>query len=73
MTLSDYLSSNGMTRTQFATQIGVDQSLVSRWVSRKCIPNDSYKLKIFEVTGGHVTPNDLLTLASTSQQPEAVP
>lgn len=60
MTLHDYLKQNNLTAQQFAPLIGVKWAAIYRYISGVRIPTKPIMKKIFEVTGGAVTPNDIL-------------
>jgi transcriptional regulator with XRE-family HTH domain len=59
MTLSEFLRQNQVTLTEFASQIGTTVATVSRIADGIVVPRRKLLLRIFEVTGGLVTPNDV--------------
>ena len=59
MKLSEFLRQNQVTLTEFATRIGTTTATVSRIADGIVVPRRKLLLRIFEVTGGQVTPNDL--------------
>lgn len=60
MTLTQYLRDQGITASQFAADLGVVPSTVTRWLKGERIPEDDLKVRIFEATAGKVTPGDFL-------------
>lgn len=65
MTLEQYLSEHKLTQQEFAEQIGITQSRVSRILSGSRGMPDRLLQRIYEVTNGDVTPNDLIIGAQT--------
>ncbi|MGJ8626276.1 MAG: hypothetical protein ACSHXB_04875 [Sulfitobacter sp.] len=59
MRLNDFLHSSGVTMTDFAEQIGTTTATVSRIADGLVVPRRKLLERIYEVTGGQVTPNDL--------------
>lgn len=59
MKLSEFLRQNRTTLTEFAAQIGTTTATVSRIADGIVVPRRRLLVRIFEVTGGKVTPNDL--------------
>lgn len=49
--LRAWLAENGVTQTQFAAMIGVDQGTVSSWVNARKVPGHKYALAIQAHTG----------------------
>lgn len=64
MQLNDYLEKNNLTAQDFAPLIGVKWSAVYRYISGTRVPAKHIMQRIFEVTGGQVTPNDILGIHS---------
>lgn len=62
MLLNDFLKKQKITKKSFSQRIGVSSVAVSYYCSRKRIPCYRIMEKIFESTGGKVTPNDFLNL-----------
>ena len=58
MKLEAYLAKHGIKMAEFAAQIGVDPTAVSRWCSGKRTPLIEQLLKIDRVTGGKVSLRD---------------
>lgn len=58
MKLKTYIESHGLSPARFAAMIGVSQPAVHRYVHNGRIPQRAVMLRISEVTGGKVTPND---------------
>ena len=58
MRLGDYLATNKISATEFASRIDATQAAVSRYVTGKRIPEPAIMAKIVQVTDGAVTPND---------------
>lgn len=67
MTLREYLADNGLTETDFAELIGVDQSTVHRLRTKGQVPSKPVMERIFDATKGEVTANDFFGL------PAAIP
>jgi transcriptional regulator with XRE-family HTH domain len=59
MKLNDFLRSTGISMSRFAEQIGTTTATVSRIADGSVVPRKNLLIRIFEVTGGQVTPNDL--------------
>lgn len=59
MQLGDYLKKHKLTAQQFAPLIGVKWAAVYRYVNGVRVPTKPVMHKIFEATGGEVTPNDI--------------
>lgn len=72
MKLSEFLRHNQVTLTEFAVQIGTTTATVSRIVDGLVIPRRKLLLRIFEETGGVVTPNDLTRIPSSDHTPKTV-
>jgi hypothetical protein len=64
MRLQDYLSETGVTRAEFARQIGVKHISVTRYLFDGRVPEPSVMEKIIEATDGKVTANDFFGLAA---------
>lgn len=62
MQLKDYLSENNLTQQKFADQIGVTQATVARWAGGVQFPDPIFLKKIETVTGGKVTPSDMVNM-----------
>ena len=60
MKLITYLTDRKIKRTDFAAQIGVVPSYVTALCADECWPSKAVAGRIFEATGGAVTPNDFL-------------
>jgi DNA-binding transcriptional regulator YdaS (Cro superfamily) len=60
MTLADYLRLHNKTATEFAAELAVDKSTVSRWLSGESRPRWADVPAIVRVTGGAVTANDFM-------------
>lgn len=66
MKLGDYLNSKNLSDNEFARQLGVEQSTVTRLVARdgrQAERKPSFKLmaRIAAATGGQVMPNDFMS------------
>lgn len=71
MKLAEYISKQGMTHAEFGALIGVPQATVSRYVNGVRIPHDKETFdKIFEATGGQVTPNDFFDTPTQAEAAE---
>jgi DNA-binding transcriptional regulator YdaS (Cro superfamily) len=62
MTLDQYLSENRIKQDAFATRLGISQPTVSRLVGGKQLPSPGLVKRIYWMTEGAVTPNDLFML-----------
>ncbi|MBX3543602.1 helix-turn-helix transcriptional regulator [Chelatococcus sp.] len=78
MRLLAYLQTKKISGADFARMIGASQAAVNRYCNGRRMPHAAMLLKIHEITGGQVTPNDFLfettappTVASAS--PSAAP
>lgn len=65
MQLLDYLVQNGITQAQFAERLGTTAATICRIADGAVVPRRELMLKIYDQTGGQVTPNDLVGVAST--------
>jgi predicted transcriptional regulator len=63
MRLAEYLSETGLTRAEFALQIGVKQFSVTRYLNGR-VPEPSVMCKIIEATDGKVSANDFFAVAA---------
>ena len=64
MTLADYLSRQpNMTHRDFAERLDVSQATVTRYAAGKRIPRPAHLVKIYQITGGLVAPNDFFDLS----------
>lgn len=61
--LSDYLKHRGLSQAAFGQLIDEPQQAVQRYASGRYVPRREAMLKIFEATGGKVTPNDFFGIA----------
>ncbi len=59
MQLGDYLKKNNLTPQDFAPMIGVKWPAVYRYISGARTPTRPIMRRIFDATGGQVTPNDI--------------
>lgn len=66
MTLKEYIKSKDMTNRAFADLADIEASLITRWVIGEVRPSQLNYEKIYEATGGQVTPNDFFDLESVS-------
>lgn len=60
-TLGEYLSAKEELPSAFAARMGVDKSLVSRWLDGSVIPRRDKMKRITELTDGQVTANDFVS------------
>jgi predicted transcriptional regulator len=60
MTLETYLDEKKLSPTEFAGRCGVPPSTITRLLARERSPGFSLLVKIYDVTGGLVSPNDFL-------------
>lgn len=68
MTLGHYLQHHGLTAAEFADRIGVSPEATRRYAAGARIPHQAVMVRIFEVTGGVVTPNDFYSLPTSSSE-----
>jgi hypothetical protein len=59
MKLNDFLRSTGVSMSRFAKQINTTTATVSPIADGSVVPRKNLLIRIFEVTEGQVTPNDL--------------
>lgn len=62
MHLKDYLASNGGAQ-DMAEKLGVTAAAVRMWAAGQRIPGRDYMVRIVEITGGQVQPNDFYEAA----------
>jgi DNA-binding transcriptional regulator YdaS (Cro superfamily) len=60
MQLSEWLKSNGIKRKVFAARIGVSPQTITGWCEGSFWIAKDKAQKIFDETGGQVTPTDLM-------------
>lgn len=58
MNISDYLSQTSKKSTEFAKELGVTHSAVSKWCKGKTTPSKATMQLIKHITGGLVTADD---------------
>jgi predicted transcriptional regulator len=63
MRLEEYLTETGLTRAEFARQIGVSQFSITRYIEGRA-PKTSVMCKIIEATEGKVSANDFFGMAA---------
>jgi len=66
MRLREFLKSNNLQMAQFGQQIGTTGPTVCR-IAGGQVPRRELMVKIYEATGGLVTPNDLVGIATDSE------
>lgn len=67
MTLSDYIHVQGLSAHQFAERLGgVTASGVTKWARGDRVPRPDQMRRIYEVTGGVVSPNDFFLIERSS-------
>jgi DNA-binding transcriptional regulator YdaS (Cro superfamily) len=54
-----YIERHGLTQTEFAKRIGVDQSMVSQWVTHRRPISPEAAMKIEQKTNGEISKADL--------------
>lgn len=64
MTLADYLDQDGHSATALASKCKVEVSTITRAARGDTIPSKPLMEKLFEHTGGQVTPNDFFGIAA---------
>jgi len=62
--LKTYLDRTGVSRVQFAAQIGVTPEAVRKYLGGDRIPTREVMERIAEVTNGEVTANDFFGIAA---------
>lgn len=62
MTFDEFLTSRGVQPAEAAERLERDQTLIGRYRRRKVTPSGFVMAKIFEWSGGEVTPPELLAL-----------
>lgn len=62
MKLIEYMKKYGINHQQFAESIGVQSVAIYRYLSGIRTPNKKILLKIYNITNGKVTPNDILNI-----------
>lgn len=66
MTLTEYFQKGQMTRQAFAAAVGVSPVTVYRWERGHRLPVKHF-VRIAEVTGNEVTPNDFVPTGEAAQ------
>lgn len=64
MTLSDYLDTERVSASALAEKLGVSVSTITRAAKGEVLPSRDLMGKLFEETGGAVTPNDFFGIAA---------
>ena len=67
MHLRDYLKSKNLSLAEFGRRIGVKTQSVHRYAQYGRVPDGKVMAKIFEVTGGVVTPSDFGPAPSSTE------
>lgn len=62
MQLNDFLTKHAISMAEFAKMVGTTTATVSRIADGSVMPRKALIVRIHEVTGGQVTPNDLTGL-----------
>ncbi len=60
MTISEFLEANELTRAKFARLIGVNEASITRYMNGTRVPRREHLDRIYKVTKGAVTANDVL-------------
>lgn len=60
MRLTEYLSQQGIKRTEFAAKLDVSPGTITGWCKGTFWPSKENAKRIVEETGGAVSPNDFL-------------
>lgn len=71
MKMSSYIAAHGLTLTEMAVRLGLPVQTVSRYASGARRPREAEMVRIYEVTGGQVTPNDFFDLPGQPPPPGA--
>lgn len=58
MTLKEYIETGNQSIASMAYTLGVSEHAVHKWVYGQRTPTRNLMVKIFDATGGQVTPND---------------
>ncbi len=58
MLFDDWFKSQGIKKSWFAQQLGVDSASISRWLSGKVKPHNAVRKRIEELTDGAVPMED---------------
>lgn len=64
MTLSDYLARPDTNATELAARVGVSVSTITRAARGEVLPTRTVMQKLFNATGGSVTPNDFFGISA---------
>lgn len=56
--LKSYLLKNNITYAEFAASVGITQTSIARYISKKRFPHPSIIKKIAKITDNYVSPND---------------
>lgn len=67
MTLSDYLAEKSLKPSQFAEEVPCEPSTITRIIKGERGASLGLALRIEEITGGMVTPRDLMPVADPSK------
>lgn len=70
MKLTDFLTENNLTPSDFARTVGTSRQNVCRWMQSN-IPRTEEMQRIFEVTGGKVTANDFFGIQAEKKRSAA--
>lgn len=71
MKLSDYLTSNAISRREFAATVGITEAALCRYISGIRTPRPQIVRAIMTASGGVVTPNDFIQLEPAPTQEAA--
>lgn len=72
MTLTDFLTQNSLTPSEFARRVGTSRQNVCRWMASN-IPRPDEMRRIVAATEGAVTPNDFFGLPPPQAAPQPHP
>lgn len=64
MTLPEYIAAHNLKPKDLAAQLRVTSETVRRYLNGSRKPDDEMMVRIFEVTGGKVQPNDFFGVGS---------
>lgn len=71
MKLADYLTTNAISRREFAAAVGITEAALCRYISGIRMPRPQIVRAIMTASGGIVTPNDFIQIEPESTQEAA--
>ena len=73
MQLNDFLTKRSISMARFADMVGTTTATISRIADGTVMPRRALMQRIFEATGGAVTPNDLVRLHGPAHLYDRIP